>query len=91
MILMLQILSGIHEMQHIRSRAHLEAVKRAEKSSPPDATITNNNGGLGEGFGLKFIADVQTDKIDAKVHQDRNRNKALKKHSKKLMQKLTEL
>ncbi len=39
----------------------------------------------------KFIADIQADKIDSqKIHPDRNRNKALKKHSKKLMQKLME-
>lgn len=93
-----QIHSGIHEMQHIRSRGHLEAVKKADKSSHPtslvaggEASELNGNSQVFEGFGFKFIADVGADKIEAnKIVPDRNRNKGLKKHSKKLMQKLME-
>ena len=83
-------------MQHIRSRGHLDAVKKSDKSSGADGVdltngVGNGGGGPVEGFGFKFIADVQTDKIDSKkIQPDRNRHRALKKHSKKLMQKLME-
>ncbi len=48
------IQSGIHEMQHIRSRAHLDAVKKADKASSSssnnhntDSNNSNNNSGDG--------------------------------------------
>lgn len=84
----LQIQSGIHEYQHVRSRPHLDAVKKAEKAISGRDSPSVHTAGLVEGFGFKFIADVQADKIDPSIQPDRNRNKALKKHSKKLFQKL---
>ena len=71
-----QMLSEVQELAHLRSRTHLDAVKKMEQ---------DNTGTKIENFGLKFITDVQADKVEAGVKHDKNRSK---KHCKKLMQKL---
>jgi hypothetical protein len=79
-------------MQHIRGRAHLDAVKKIDKcssSASSTSSMSDSYSTTNEGFGLRFIADMQADKIDSNtIHQDKNRYKAMKKHVKKLLQKL---
>lgn len=77
---LLQLPSEVQELAHLRGRAHIDAVKKAENIS--------NSGTAKESFGLKYVCDLQMDKIDFKVQVDKNRFKVLKKHCKKLMQKL---
>jgi len=55
-----------------------------ERLSPEDGS------GVMQNFGLKFITDVLIDKIDESVQVDKNRFKTLKKHCRKLYQKLKE-
>jgi len=62
-------------------------MKRMEKEKNPHPHPSNVGGG--ENFGIKFIADVQVDKVEAGLGTDKNRLKVMKKHCKKLLQKLT--
>jgi len=81
-------------MQHVRGRAHLDAVKKAEKlitSLPSNTSMPCSETVPNEGFGLKYIEDIQADKMDPSiVHSDKSRFKSVKKHVKKLFQKLVE-
>lgn len=75
--------SEVQELTHLRGRAHIDAVKKAENLNNVTPIALEN-------FGLKYVCDLQTDKIDFKVQLDKNRFKVLKKHCKKLMQKLVD-
>ncbi|ODN01333.1 S phase cyclin A-associated protein in the endoplasmic reticulum, partial [Orchesella cincta] len=72
--------SEVQELAHLRGRAHMDAVRKAENLSSNTAVI--------ESFGLKYVCDLTMDKIDFKIQVDKNRFKLLKKHCNKLMQRL---
>ncbi len=79
-----QIQSEVQELAHLRGRPHLDAVKKMDKMNPSP----NLNSPSAENFGLKFITDIQLDKVEPGVPTDKNRLKTLKKHCKKIIQKL---
>lgn len=72
--------SEVQELAHLRGRAHIDAVRKAENIPAFSSSC--------ESYGLKYVCDLQMDKIDFKIQVDKNRFKILKKHCKKLMQKM---